>query len=255
MYTGHGKIESDRDELMNHVVIFAGGIGSRMGIGNCPKQFLKVDDKEIIIYTIEKFQHHPEIDAIYVACHKDWISYMKELVSRYSLDKVLSIVEGGESGQLSIYNGLCEAEKHKDRDDDIVLIHDGVRPVIDDELISANIESVRKFSNGISSAPAIETVILCDKGGEVKQLEDRSVSFYAKAPQSFFLKDILSCHRKALADGITGFIDSCTMMNHYGMKMHIVPCSNDNIKVTTPKDYYQLKALIRYKQDIVDKDI
>lgn len=240
---------------MNHVVIFAGGVGSRMGISNCPKQFMKVDDKEIIVYTIERFQHHPAIDAIYVACHKDWISYMGMLVEKYSLDKVLSIVAGGETGQLSIYHGLCEAENHMKGDSDIVLIHDGVRPVIDDELISANIESVRKFSNGISSAPAIETVILCDKNGEVDQLEDRSVSFYAKAPQSFLLKDILFCHRKALEDGIIDFTDSCSMMSHYGMKMHIVPCSNDNIKVTTPKDYYQLKALIKYNHDIIDDEI
>ena len=155
---------------MNHVVIFAGGVGSRMGISNCPKQFMKVDDKEIIVYTIERFQHHPAIDAIYVACHKDWISYMGMLVEKYSLDKVLSIVAGGETGQLSIYHGLCEAENHMKGDSDIVLIHDGVRPVINDELISANIESVRKFSNGISSAPAIETVILCDKNGEVDQI-------------------------------------------------------------------------------------
>ena len=238
---------------MNHVVIFAGGVGSRMGISNCPKQFMKVDGKEIIVYTIEKFQQHPEIEAIYIACHKDWISYMENLVLKYSLTKVVSIVEGGKTGQLSIFNGLCEAEKNKKGDDDIVLIHDGVRPIIDGELISANIESVKKFSNGISSAPAIETIILCDKEGEVKQVEDRSVSFYAKAPQSFFLNDIIKCHRKALDEGIVDFIDSCSMMSHYGMRMHIVPCSNDNIKVTTPKDYYQLESLIRYKQDINDR--
>lgn len=237
---------------MNHVVIFAGGVGSRMGKVDRPKQFLEIQKKAIIVYTIEKFQSHPDIDAVYVACHKDWISYMKELVTQHSLTKVKAVVPGGETGQLSIYNGLLEAEKNIQNEDDIVLIHDGVRPIVDEKLISANISAVKRYSSAISSAPAIETIILVDENKCIKQLEDRSVSFYAKAPQSFFLKDILSCHRKALENGIDNFIDSCSMMSHYGMKMHLVPCSNDNIKVTTPKDYYLLEALIKYQDEVAD---
>ena len=112
---------------MNHVVIFAGGVGSRMGTVNCPKQFLKLDGKEIIVYTVEKFQAHPEVDAIYIACHPDWIDFMKSLVERYSLSKVVSVVAGGQTGQMSIYNGLAEAERFRRGREDIVLIHDGVR--------------------------------------------------------------------------------------------------------------------------------
>lgn len=228
---------------MNHVVIFAGGIGSRMGITDCPKQFLKIDGKEIIVYTIEKFQNHPSIDGIYIACHKDWMDYMASLVNKYSLSKVKSIVPGGETGQLSIYNGLLEAEKHKESEKDIVLIHDGVRPNIDEELISANISTVKEKGNSISCSPAIETVLLVNEDKNIRHVEDRSMCFYAKAPQSFYLDEILSCHRRAVGEGLTQFIDSCTMMSHYGVKLHLVPCSSENIKVTTPKDFYLLKAL------------
>ena len=228
---------------MNHVVIFAGGIGSRMGITDCPKQFLKIDGKEIIVYTIEKFQNHPGIDGIYVACHKDWMDYMSSLVNKYSLSKVKSIVQGGETGQLSIYNGLLEAEKYRESEKDIVLIHDGVRPNIDEELISANISTVKEKGNSISCSPAIETVLLVNADKDIRHVEDRSMCFYAKAPQSFYLDEILSCHRRAVGEGLTQFIDSCTMMSHYGVKLHLVPCSSENIKVTTPKDFYLLKAL------------
>lgn len=238
---------------MNHVVIFAGGVGSRMGVQSRPKQFLTLEGKEIIVYTIEKFQEHPGIDAIYIACHPDWIDFMKSLVEKYSLAKVVSVVAGGATGQLSIYNGLVEAEKHRQGPDDIVLIHDGVRPVIDEALISGNIACAREKGNAISCAPATETVLLVDGSHEIRQIEDRSSCFHAKAPQTFRLDDIIACHRKAMADGMTSFIDSCSMMDHYGYRLHMVICSSDNIKVTTPKDYYLSKALLKFDSGIVDE--
>lgn len=238
---------------MNHVVIFAGGVGSRMGTVNCPKQFLKLEGKEIIVYTVEKFQAHPAVDAIYIACHPDWIDFMKSLVERYSLSKVISVVAGGQTGQMSIYNGLAEAERFRGGRDDIVLIHDGVRPIIDARLISENIACARKNGNAISCAPATETVLLVGEDHEIRQIEDRSSCFHAKAPQTFHLDDILACHRRAMSEGITSFIDSCTMMDHYGYDLHMVMCSSDNIKVTTPKDYYLSKALLKFESDIVDE--
>ena len=236
---------------MNHVVIFAGGVGSRMGGAKCPKQFLKIEGKEIIAYTIEVFQNHPQIDAIHVACHSDWLDYMRDLIKRLHFDKIRSLISGGKTGQLSIYNGLIEAEKCMKTQDDIVLIHDGVRPIIDADLVSANIESVKKYGNAISSAPATETVLLSDDSGIIRQIEDRSVCFYARAPQSFFLADILSAHRKALSEGQISFIDSCSLMKHYGASLNMVPCSSDNIKVTTPKDFYLVRTLLKYNRELV----
>lgn len=237
---------------MVHVVIFAGGVGSRMGNQSCPKQFLKIEGKEIIVHTIEHFQKHPEVDDIFIACHPDWIGYMEDLVARYSLTKVRSVVEGGATGQLSIRQGLLAASRFKSDAEDIVLIHDGVRPLIDQDLISSNICSVREHGSAISSTPAVETILHMD-GDRVREVEDRASRFYAKAPQSFRLDDILSCHEKALSEGRTDFIDSCTMMEHYGYSLHLVPCSYDNIKVTTPADYYLAKALLTHQGRSVDE--
>lgn len=234
---------------MNHVVIFAGGIGSRMGdFDSVPKQFLKIDGKEIIIHTIENFHKNPNIDNIYISCNKDWIYLLEELISRYNLTKVKSIVSGGSTGQLSIYNGLLEAEKNISSKEDVVLIHDGVRPFIDDDLINKNIESVQKYGSAISCAPATETILLVDENCFLNDIQDRSLSYFAKAPQSFKLKEILECHRKALEENKDSFIDSCSLAQYYKIPLHLIRCSSDNIKVTTPKDFYILQALFQYNR-------
>ena len=120
---------------MNIAIIFAGGVGTRMNTKDRPKQFLMVHGKPIIVHTIEKFQEHAEIDGIIVVCVKDWINYMKEMQFRYRLDKIAKIVPGGKTGQLSIYAGLKAAEDIFGVDDNIVLIHDGVRPLIGKQII------------------------------------------------------------------------------------------------------------------------
>ena len=129
---------------MNIAVIFAGGVGRRMNTKDRPKQFLLVHGKPIIVHTIEIFEHHQEIDGIIVVCVEDWIPYMQEMKYRYRLDKIGKIVPGGETGQLSIYNGLCAARDVYGVNDNIVLIHDGVRPLIDERTISDNIHCVQK---------------------------------------------------------------------------------------------------------------
>lgn len=126
---------------MNIAVIFAGGTGTRMQTKNKPKQFLMVHGKPIIVHTIEKFEKHKDIDGIIVVCLEEWIDYMKEMQYRFRLDKIGKIVPGGSTGQLSIYNGLVAAKEVYGEDDNIVLIHDGVRPLITEQLISDNIES------------------------------------------------------------------------------------------------------------------
>ena len=148
---------------MNIAVIFAGGVGTRMNTKDKPKQFLMVHGKPIIVHTIEKFQEHEQIDGIIVVCVKSWIEYMKEMQFRYRLDKIGKIVPGGSTGQLSIYNGLKAAEELYGIEDNIVLIHDGVRPLITDEVISENIASVKKYGNAITCAPTKESVILVNE--------------------------------------------------------------------------------------------
>lgn len=228
---------------MNIGVIFAGGIGRRMNAKDKPKQFLMVHGKPIIVHTIELFQNHDHIDGIIVVCLEDWIPYMEEMRYRYRLDKIGAIVPGGETGQLSIYSGLCAAEKVYGAEDNIVLIHDGVRPLIDSKTIDDNIDSVLKYNSAITSIVAKETVILVDDENHVADIPRREQSRIAKAPQSFWLKEILETDRRAIAEGYTNMIDSCTLMRHYGKKLHVVIGPNDNIKITTPDDFYIFRAL------------
>ena len=228
---------------MNIAIIFAGRSGTRMHVKDRPKQFLLVHGKPIIVHTIETFQNHPQIDGIIVVCIQDWIPYMEEMKYRYRLEKIISIVPGGNTGQLSIYNGLLEAKERCGTSETIVLIHDGVRPLIDADTISRNIKCVKENGVAITCSEVRETVVLIADNNSVADIPARQNSRIAKAPQSFWLKDILQIHQKALADGITNSIDSCTLMMHYNQKMTIVNGSSDNIKITTPDDFYTFRAL------------
>lgn len=233
---------------MNVALIFAGGVGRRMNSGTTPKQFLKLNGKEIIIYTLEHFQSHNEIDEIIIVCIKEWIPYLKKIVEFYNLNKVNIIVEGGETGQLSIYNGLKKLKETHD-DNTIVLIHDGVRPLINEKLISDNIKSVKLYGSSISIASSVETVIIVEDK-KIMQIEDRSKCVHAKAPQSFYLKDIYTVHKKALREKKVDFIDSATIMNYYGFSLKTVEGTDENIKITTPTDYFILRAILEKQENI-----
>lgn len=229
---------------MNRVLIFAGGTGQRMGPSAMPKQFLIVHGKPIIVHTILHFQNCRQIDSIVVVCLKDYIGYMRELISEYGLNKVVSVVEGGDCGQASIFNGLKElARLYGDKNEDIVLVHDGVRPLIDEKLIVDNIECAHKNGNAVTVSKAIETVITAEDGN-ITAIEDRSSCYYAKAPQSFRFNEIYGCHLKAIGEKKYDFIDSATMMQYYGHKLHTVLGSPDNIKITTQMDFFMFKGLL-----------
>ncbi len=231
-------------------LIFAGGTGTRMK-KQVPKQFLEIGKKAIIVRTIEVFEKCDDIDEIYVSCIEDWINYLKELLEKANIKKVVRIVPGGKTGQLSIFNGLKAAyKKNKNETDTIVLIHDGVRPFIDEDLIKRNINCVIENGCAISCAPAIETILLTDRKGEVNAITDRNCSKLARAPQSFYLNNIYDLHMKALAEGIDDFIDNCTMMNYYNKRLYMVETSSDNIKITTPNDYYIAKCIFERGDEI-----
>lgn len=235
--------------MKNIALIFAGGTGKRMG-KDIPKQFLKISDKEIIIRTIEVFEKSDYIDEIYISCIENWIDFLNDLLKKFNIKKVKKVVPGGTTGQLSIFNGLQTAyEYNKDYKDAIVLIHDGVRPFIDEDLIKRNIECVQENGCAISCAPAIETILLVNGKNEVKTITDRNYSKLARAPQSFYLKDIYDLHIKAQEDKIYNFIDSCTMMQYYNKKLYTVETSSENIKITTPKDYYIAKCIFEREDE------
>lgn len=233
---------------MNIAVIFAGGIGKRMNSNGTPKQFLKLNDKEIIIYTLEIFENSKDIDAIVVSCLEEKINKLQELVKEYNLKKVIKIVKGGETGQESIYNGIIAAKKISKEENSILLIHDGVRPLINQKVIIDSIRCVEKNKNAITVAPAIETIIKTEKS-KIENIYERSTCFMARAPQSFYLNDILEAHEKARVEK-KEFIDSASLMNYYGYKLHIVEGPSENIKITTPIDFYMFKAIKELQKNL-----
>lgn len=228
--------------MMNIGVIFAGGVGRRMNTKGKPKQFLEVHGKPIIVHTIDIFQNTEAIDAVVVVCVSDWLDYMNNLVEHFNLTKVKAVVAGGETGQMSIFKGL-EAAEQLATDDAVVLIHDGVRPLINEEVINANIKSVKETGSAVTSVRAKETVVLVNDSSKISEVVDRTRSFIAKAPQSFYLSDILSVERDAISKGITDAIDSSTLMGMYNRELTIVEGPYENIKITTPDDFYMFKAL------------
>jgi 2-C-methyl-D-erythritol 4-phosphate cytidylyltransferase len=235
---------------MNIAVIFAGGTGQRMNTASKPKQFLELHGKPIIIYTLEYFQKHSQIDGIVVVCLESWIDYCENLLKKYQIDKVLKIVPGGNSGQESIFNGLEAAHQISDNEQDIVLIHDGVRPLINEALITNCIASVKKHGNAITVSPAIETILLKTEDGDIGNILKRSECEMAKAPQCFYLNDIYSCHLKAKAAGKDDFIDSASLMQYYGYKLNAVEGPLENIKITTPADFYIFRAIMDARENL-----
>ncbi len=234
---------------MNIAVIFAGGVGSRMHTKTKPKQFLDIHGKPIIVHTIEKFQNHPEINAVIVACVEEWIPYLKQLIEHYSLTKVRKIVPGGTTGQLSIFNGLVAAKEVAGDEKSIVLIHDGVRPLINDKLISDNIASVKKYGSAITCIKVKETVLVVSGDNQIDDIPERSKTRLARAPQSFWLDEILTMQKRAQSEEKTNFIDSCSLAKYYGKKLYLVDGPSENIKITTPDDFYTMRALLDAKEN------
>ena len=235
---------------MNIAVIFAGGVGSRMHSKQKPKQFLEMYNKPIIIHTIEYFENHPSIDAIVVVCVEDWIPYFEKLLYKFRIEKVKKVVPGGATGQLSIYNGLKAAETIAGSERAVVLIHDGVRPLINEKVITDNIASVEKHGSAITTAVVKETILVVNDGtSTIDYVPSRKNSRVARAPQSFWLDEILAAHEKSLAEGETNCIDSCTMMQKYGHDLFLVDGPGENIKITTPEDFYTMRALLEAKEN------
>lgn len=235
---------------MNVAVIFAGGTGTRMNTKSKPKQFLEMHSKPVLIYTLENFQNHPLIDHIILVCLESWMDYAAGLMRKFGITKVTKIVPGGATGQESIFHGIKEA-KILYGDDHIVLIHDGVRPLINGETITNCIKTAKLHGNAITVSPAIETIFLKNEGNDyVGQIFDRSRCEMAKAPQCFILGDIYKVHLRAIEEGNCDFIDSASLMQHYGMKLYTVDGPSENIKITTPSDFYIFRAIMDAKENL-----
>lgn len=233
---------------MNIALIIAGGVGARMN-QDIPKQFLNVYDKPVIVYTLEAFQRHPNIDAIEVVCLDGWHEVLWAYARQFGIAKLENIVSGGENGQDSIRNGLYDiANRHED-DDTVVLIHDAIRPMVSEEIISKNIQVCREYGNAITVVPCTAAMLKTYDGLSSEEQVPRDNLKITQTPQAFFLKDIIAAHKEAIERGITNSVASCTMYIELGKKLYMSAGSEKNLKLTTTEDIEIFKALLNAKKD------
>lgn len=236
---------------MNYGLILAGGVGQRMRRTGMPKQFLEVFGKPIIIYTLQKFEYCENIDAVVIVCHSSWKDYMESMLQRYGIKKVKAVVSGGKDRQESVLNGLKYIQANGALDEDVIVIHDGVRPLIQENILSENIRVAMKYGNAMTVRPVIESVVITDKD-EVRfeDFKKRDDTYSLTAPQSFKLGVLTQAYKDIEGkDTPIPLLDSALVFTYLGNKIHIIKENNNNIKVTTPEDYYILKAMLELEEN------
>jgi 2-C-methyl-D-erythritol 4-phosphate cytidylyltransferase len=228
---------------MNIALIIAGGVGARMGM-KIPKQFLKINGKPILVYTMEAFQYHPDIDAIEIVCLDGWQKVTQSYALDYKITKLENIVAGGTNGQESIKNGLYDiAKRHSD--DVVVLIHDAIRPLVCFDIISENISICRKFGNAVTTIPCTAPMMKSNDSFLSEEKVSRKNLYVMQTPQTFFLKDIVAMHKMAHQRGIDNSICSADLYIDLGRQLYMCEGSNKNIKITTKEDLDIFKALLK----------
>ncbi|MCM6879959.1 IspD/TarI family cytidylyltransferase [Enterococcus faecium] len=235
---------------MNVAVIIAGGTGSRMK-QDIPKQFLNVNDKPIIVYTLQAFERHPSIDKILVVCLSGWEDILKAYAKQFDISKLEWIVSGGNSGQESIKNGVFFLRDKIDPND-IVIIHDGIRPLIDEEVISSVLVTCEQFGNGLTSIPVTEQVFIADNIPEQRYKKsnkyiDRDLIKMVGTPQAYKFELLYDGYKEAFDKkiGIEGSSYTNTMMIELGKELYLCEGSPKNIKLTTKDDFEIFKAYLK----------
>lgn len=230
---------------MNIGLIIAGGSGNRMG-QDIPKQFMHVDGAPIIVWTMKCFQKHPDIDGIAVVCLKGWETVLQSYANQFSIDKLKWIFPGGETGMESIHNGIYGLKEAGCQDEDLVLIHDSVRPLLSQEIISSNIAICQAYGYAITGIQCREAILESEDGFTTTKSIPRDTLIRTQTPQTFRLKNIITAHEEAKAEGIINTVSSCTLLAELSTEriMHIVPGSEKNIKITTVEDLEMIRALM-----------
>lgn len=231
---------------MNIAIIIAGGSGHRMG-QDIPKQFINVYDKPVLIYTLEGFQNHPMIDKIVVVCIKGWENVVKAYAKQFSITKLIDIVPGGESGQESIRNGVFSLEGYA-KDEDIIIIHDGIRPLVEPSVLSDVINCGQKYGNAVTSMPYNEQIFLVDNDQPETTVKyiPRETLRRVSTPQAYRFELLDSKYHEAFEKeiGIYGSSYTNTMMVELGVRLYFAAGSDKNIKLTTKDDLELFKAYL-----------
>ena len=234
---------------MNIALIIAGGVGKRTQL-NIPKQFFKIDGKPILFYTLEGFQEHPEIDAIELVCLDDWQNKIHEYSKEYNISKLKWITHGGETGQESIRNGVFDLYKHCNKDD-IIIIHDGIRPIIDKSVVSDCIKTCKEFGNAVTSLTYNEQIFKTTDGKTTNEYILREKLRRVQTPQAYKMEKLFLSYKKAFDEkiGIYGSSYTNTMMVDLGETLYFSLGSDKNIKITTYEDIEIFRALLNLKNN------
>lgn len=231
----------------NIALIIAGGVGNRMG-QDIPKQFLNVYDKPVIVYTMECFQNHPDIDGIVIVCIDGWFEMVNSYAKQFKIDKLVSIVKGGSTGFESIINGTKEVERLYGGDA-LILVHDAIRPNLSKEIISNNIRVCHEKGNAVTCVPCQEAMLYTEDREVSNKTVNRDNLLRTQTPQTFYVKDLRKVQEEALSKGMTNTVASCTLMIEMGYPVYKADGSEKNVKLTTPDDIEIFKALINSKKD------
>lgn len=233
---------------MNIAILTAGGVGTRTH-QDLPKQFITVNNKPIIIYSLEAFQQNPNIDEIYVSCLDGWCTILDAYAKQFNITKLKKIVVGGASGQESIFNALkAISEDYDDYDQIVVTIHDGNRPMVSQDIITDNLVKQKMYGSAVAAIPTTEVVFVSSNGIESFEQLNRDELWRTQTPHSYNFIELWKIHNLALKDGVVNTAASCSLMQHYGFKTFFSKGSEKNIKITTSEDIEIFKALISTKK-------
>ena len=232
---------------MNIALLTAAGVGSRMG-QDSPKQFIHVNNKPLIIYTLEAFEKHPNIDAIIVVTLPAWTDVLKAYAKQFNITKLKWVVPGGEDGQESIHNGLVELKKHCN-DDDVVVIHDGNRCMVSSEIISSNLATFKKYGDAVTAIPVVEVVFESENGDKSQTALDRDKLWRTQTPHTYTLGKLLWAHSEADKRSLKRTAATCELMALLGEDVHFSKGSEENLKITTVDDMKIFSALLNVKKE------
>ena len=239
---------------MNYALILAGGVGQRMRMSGMPKQFLNVFGKPIVVYTLETFSQCENVSRIVIVCNSSWLDYMQNLVDRFSIPKVAKILPGGKNRQGSFKNGIEGVLQLGGDDGDIVVIHDGVRPLVTERVINENIRVAQRYGSAMTVKPAIESVLITDDDvADFDDFQKRDATYILTSPQTFTLKNLkktYACINNIKSD--IPLLDAAISYSYLGNKIHMVKENNHNIKITFMKPLANLYGDDRALRKIIE---
>ena len=221
---------------MNFALIVAAGIGSRMKNSPLPKQFLKINEIPVLVYSLQAFSAHPKVDGILIVSHVDYIDYVLKIVEKYKISKVIGIVAGGSTRQESVLHGLEELKGLGAKNDDIVLIHDSARPLVNKDIISRNIEGCASFEAVTTAVNVVDTISVTDEDNGIVDVPNRERLYAIQTPQTFKFGLIYDAHQNLQTHPLEHITDDTSIIKHYGHDVKVVLGDKTNIKITTPED-------------------